>query len=170
MDIVQSERLTFRRIDEADFDALKSMLGDPRVMYAWEHTFSDEQIYEWIARQKESYRRDGVGYFAAVRKSDGAVAGQIGLHRFDYGGEAAYEVCYMLQYPYFHRGYALEGANAMAAYAFSEMGLPAVYAQIKTNNTASVRVAERAGFVYQSVFIKHYNGKDMPHYLYRRER
>lgn len=168
MEITQSERLAYRQISMADFDELKIMLADPRVMYAWEHTFSDEQIAEWIRKQEACCRRDGVGYFAAVRRSDGEMVGQIGLHKFDYDGADAYEVCYMLKYQYFHQGYALEGANAMVNYAFNKLGLPVVYAQVKTDNAASVKVAERAGFVYQSVFVKHYNGKNMPHYLYRK--
>ena len=72
----------------------------------------------------------------------------------------------MLKYCCFHRGYAGEGVRAMLDYAFRQMGLARIYAQIKTNNAASVRVAERAGFVRQGEFVKRYRGKDMPHYLY----
>ena len=166
MCITQSERLLYRKLEENDFDELKIMLADPKVMYAWEHVFSDKQIREWIKKQREYYRQDGIGYLAAVDKSSGEMVGQIGLHRFSYNNETAYEVCYMLKYQYFHQGYASEGVRAMMDYAFVKLGIPAVYAQIKTNNAASIRVAERAGFIKQSVFSKHYNGKDMPHYLY----
>lgn len=166
MNITESERLLYRKIDTSDFEELKMMLSDARVMYAWEHTFSDEQIYEWINKQKECYKQDGVGYFVAINKDTGELVGQIGLHSFPHNGETAYEVCYMLKHKYFHHGYALEGARAMINYAFSELGLQVVYAQIKTNNNASMKVAEKAGFKRESVFIKHYNGKDMPHYLF----
>ena len=169
MEITRSERLTYRTIGPADFDDLKQMLADPRVMYAWEHTFSDGEILEWIGRQEECCRRDGVGYFAAVDRSSGELVGQIGLHRASYPDEAAVEVCYMLKYRRFHRGYAGEGVRAMLDYAFARMGLDRVYAQIKTDNDASVKVAERAGFVRQGEFIKRYRGKDMPHYLYVKE-
>ncbi|MDE7245388.1 MAG: GNAT family N-acetyltransferase [Oscillospiraceae bacterium] len=169
MYVTESNRLVYRRLETGDFDDLKMMLADPQVMYAWEHTFSDEQIYDWIKKQKECYRLDGVGYFAAVDRSSQNTAGQIGLHRFSLNDETAYEVCYMLKRQYFHRGYAAEGVGAMLAYASSRLELSAVYAQIKTNNIPSVKVAERAGFIKQSVFTKHYNGRDMPHYLYKKE-
>ena len=58
----------------------------------------------------------------------------------------------------------------MVNYAFTWKNLQEVYAQIKTTNAASVRVAERAGFVRGPIFPKHYNGKDMPHYLYVKQR
>ena len=169
MYVTESERLLYRWMEPGDFEDLKRMLADPRVMYAWEHTFSDGQIEDWIKKQEEAYRLDGAGYFAAVSKAGQTVIGQIGLHRFSLQNETAYEVCYMLKHSYFHQGYAQEGVRAMLAYASSVLGLSAVYAQIKTSNAASMQVAERTGFLRQSVFIKRYHGKDMPHYLYKKE-
>lgn len=160
----------FRKITSADFEELKSMLADSKVMYAWEHTFSDEQIYEWIVKQEEYYKQDGVGYFAAINRFNHELVGQIGLHRFIYNSKIEYEVCYMLKHQYFHQGYVLEGVNAMVNYAFFELNLPSIYAQIKTDNNASLDVARKAGFVKLKEFKKYYNGKDMMHYLYIKEK
>ena len=165
---MESARLRYRELTEEDFGELKTMLADRRGMYAWEHTFTDGEIWQWIQAQREAYRSTGVGYFAAV--AGRRLVGQIGLHRFSYQGGEAYEVCYMLKHGCLHQGYALEGAIAMADYAFRELGAPAAYAQVKTTNAASVRVAERAGFTRGPVFLKRYRGKDMPHYLYVKER
>lgn len=60
--ILQSERLLFRKITYADFDELSKMLTNPKVMYAWEHTFSQKQINDWIDKQLEYYHHDEVGY------------------------------------------------------------------------------------------------------------
>lgn len=166
MFITESERLFYRKITQNDFNELKVMLTDPKVMYAWEHTFSDEQIKDWIERQKEYYRQDGVGYFAAIDRFSNEMVGQIGLHRFLYNDRAEYEVCYMLKHQYFHQGYAIEGLNAMVNYAFSQLKVCHVYVQIKTDNGPSIRVAEKSGFVKVGEINKYYNGKNMPHYLY----
>lgn len=170
MCIAESERLVYRRITKADFDELKIMLTDPKVMYAWEHTFSDAQIWEWIELQERYYRQDGVGYFAAVDRSGKEVVGQMGLHRFLYKNNVEFEVGYMLKYQYFKQGYAVEGVNAMVHHAFSKRNLSAVYARIRSDNEASLRVAEKAGFVKIGEINKYYNGKDMPHSLYRRKK
>jgi RimJ/RimL family protein N-acetyltransferase len=168
--IVQSDRLFFRRITGGDVDDLSGMLTDPGVMYAWEHTFSERQINEWIERQLDYYRYDSIGYFAAIAKADGAFVGQMGLHWSDVKGTRILEVCYMLKSEYWHKGFALEGSKALIAYAFNEMNVEKVYACIRPNNLASLKVAENAGMKCESAFIKHYNGKRMKHLLYSKVR
>ncbi|SDG58887.1 Acetyltransferase (GNAT) domain-containing protein [Desulfosporosinus hippei DSM 8344] len=90
----------------------------------------------------------------------------MGLHRCEFNQQSIFEVCYMLKHRYWHFGYALEGVRALTNYAFREISLPEVYAQIKTNNAPSIAVAESAGFEKKTTFIKHYNGKNMEHFLY----
>ncbi|SCM82848.1 Acetyltransferase, ribosomal protein N-acetylase (modular protein) [uncultured Sporomusa sp.] len=163
---LESERLRFRKITAEDFDLLKELLGNPAVMYAWEHTFSDEQVRDWIQKQLTYYVQDGVGYFAVHEKSTGAFVGQMGLHRFVLDNLKGFEVCYMLAPHHWKKGYAIEGVRRLEAYACEELRLRTLYAQVKTNNQASVVVAEKAGFVKQLKFTKYYNGKAMEHFLY----
>ncbi len=164
--VLESERLWFRKITTEDVTLLKALLGDRSVMYAWEHTFSDEQVYHWIQKQLDYYTQDGVGYFAAHEKSTSAFVGQMGLHRFKLGALDGFEVCYMLSPQNWKKGYAAEGVHCFCLYAQEKLGIDTLYAQIKTSNQPSVSVAEKTGFVRQSTFIKHYNGKDMEHFLY----
>lgn len=168
--ILQSDRLLFRKITCADFIDLSRMLTNPTVMYAWEHTFSERQINDWIESQLEYYRCDGVGYFAAITKESGDFVGQIGLHWSDMKGARILEVCYMLKSEYWHKGFALEGSKALITYAFREMNVDKVYACIRSNNVASLKVAENAEMKYENSFIKHYNGKVMEHLLYSKAR
>lgn len=37
--VIETERLLLREMAEADFEAARKILGDARVMYAWEHGF-----------------------------------------------------------------------------------------------------------------------------------
>ena len=41
--VIETERLVLRELTEADFEAAREILGDARVMYAWEHGFSDAE-------------------------------------------------------------------------------------------------------------------------------
>ena len=41
--ILETERLVLREMEETDYEALCRMLQDPEVMYAYEHAFSDEE-------------------------------------------------------------------------------------------------------------------------------
>lgn len=49
------------------------------------------------------------------------------------------------------RGYGQDAVNALAAYAFGELGLKCIYSNILENNTASRRLFETCGFKQQGV-------------------
>jgi len=168
--MLESERLIFRKITESDFDELAVMLRDPEVMSAWEHTFSDEEIHGWIEKQILRYRDQIVGYFAAIRKGTGELIGQMGLMWNDFNEMKALEVGYMLKLGYWGQGYAAEGATALVQYAFTVIGVNKVFASIRPENQRSIRVAERIGMIPEGSFIKQYNGKDMKHIIYTKER
>ena len=168
--VLKSERLILRKITPDDFDDLAVMLRDSDVMTAWEHTFSDEQIRQWIDNQTARYQKEIVGYFAAIRKDTGEFTGQMGLLWNDFGELRVMEIGYMLKRQYWGMGYATEGAAALAQYAFTEIGLNKIYASIRPENQSSIRVAERIGMNVEGSFIKQYNGKDMEHLIYSKER
>ena len=168
--MLESERLIFRKITANDFDSLAVMFRDPEVMAAWEHTFSDEQIQKWIENQISRYQKEGVGYFAAIRKGTGELIGQMGLLWNDFDGLRVLEIGYMLKRQYWGGAYATEGAEALAKYAFTTLGLNKVYTSIRPENRPSIRVAERIGMKAEGSYFKQYNGKEMEHIIYAKER
>ena len=168
--MLESERLLFRKITAYDFDDLAVMLRDPDVMAAWEHTFTDEQIQKWICDQTSRYKKEIVGYFAAICKETGEFVGQMGLMWNDIDELRVMEIGYMLKRQYWGMGYATEGAAALAQFAFTMLGIKKVYASIRPENHLSIRVAERIGMKAEGSFIKLYNGKEMVHIIYLKER
>lgn len=62
MIILETQRLILREIMAADFDAWSAVLGDPEVMYAYEHGFnslSDTRVEEAAVRRRAwSTRRE----------------------------------------------------------------------------------------------------------------
>ena len=55
--ILETERLILRRMDEGDLVDLAQMLQNPRVMYAYEHSFTDADVRAWLLRQRARYAR-----------------------------------------------------------------------------------------------------------------
>ena len=58
--ISETERLVIKEVTYEDFDNLSVMLKDLEVMYAWEHSFSDEEVKEWIDNNIKSYSNHGL--------------------------------------------------------------------------------------------------------------
>ena len=146
------------------------MLQNPTVMTAGEHTFSSEQVQKWIDDQMARYQKEIVGYFAAIRKDTGEVAGQMGLLWNDFDELRVLEIGYMLNRQYWGMGYATEGATALVQYAFTTIGLNKVYAAICPENQLAIRVAERIGMNAEGSFIRHCNGKDVENIIYSKKR
>ena len=161
-----TERLRMRQLTQDDFADLCEMLYDSDVMCAWEHTFTETQVQEWIDRQFERYERTGVGVWAAIEKETNAMVGQFGLVWAEIEGEVVLELVYMLKKNHWGKGFAVEGGKACLDYAFGEMGVDKVYAPIRPENQSSRKVAEKLGFEVIGEYIKHYNGKEMPHLIY----
>ena len=164
---LQTDRLTLRAIEPRDSDAIAAIIGDPEVMYAWDHGFGAEEIRDWLERNRLRAEREGYGYRAVIETSSGNLIGVCGLLEEMADGERYLGVGYIFAKRYWGRGYATESARAIVDYAFKTLGAAAVTAQIRPENTPSRRVAEKLGMTVEKVFVKHYRGKEMPHLLYK---
>ncbi len=165
-EILRTRRLLLREMTEGDIPDLEEMLLDPEVMYAYPHTFTKEDVENRLARQQQRYRQDGFGLWAVVLRSTGEMVGQAGLTWQDCEGQPVLEVGYLLKKRFWHQGYASEAARACRDYAFRVLGAEKVSSIIKTDNLASIRVAQRNGMAREKAFTAHYYNVPVPHYLY----
>ncbi len=168
--ILETERLGLRKIRIDDYNDLCAILQDIDVMYAWEHAFSDQEVSAWMEECILRYDRDGYSYWAVIEKETGQFVGVSGLLAEHADDEEFVGVGYIYNKLYWHRGYAIEGASACVAYAFAELQLDEVTAQIRPENLPSRRVAEKLGMTVKKEFVKIYKRKEMVHLLYSRTR
>ena len=159
----ETTRLILREMTDADYDALRAIMQDPQVMYAYEGPFTDEEVRAWLNRQLERYARFGFGLWAVVLKETGRVIGQCGLTMQPWKEESVLEIGYLLRRDAWHRGYATEAARACREYAFSVLGTREVCSIIRDTNLASQNVARRNGMTPRDTWVKHFRGVDMPH-------
>lgn len=164
--ILETPRLTLRRLEETDLDALAAILRDPEVMYAYEHGFSQEEVRQWLDRQLERYAEYGFGLWAVIEKASGELIGQCGVTMQDWDGREVPEIGYHLRRDKWHQGFAAEAAEACREYAFTVLGFQEVYSIIRENNLPSQRVALRNGMTVRGSFVKHYYGMDMLHLVF----
>lgn len=164
--ILETERLILRKMSQLDFPDLAEILQNPKVMYAYEHNFSDSDVQSWLERQIKRYAKYGFGLWALVLKDSGAMIGQAGLTMQPYKGSEVLEIGYLLKENFWHQGYAREAALGCKQYAFEQLNRDKVYSIIKADNYASMRVAESIGMRKEDEFITRYYNGDMLHFLY----
>lgn len=164
--IIQTERLYMREMDQDDFDDLCEILQDESVMYAYEHTFSDAEVQEWLDKQIIRYKKYGFGLWAIIERATGEFVGQAGLSMQDANGRQVLEIGYLLKKKYWHKGFATEAAIGCKNYAFNVLNQAEVYSIIRDNNISSQNVAIRNGMAVVGKLVKHYFNIDMPHIIF----
>lgn len=163
---LETERLILEEIKREDFDDIYRILSDIEVMYAWEKSFSKKEAVEWIEKNLERYERDGYSYLIAHKKSGGQCIGLIGPLVERVEGKEYPGIAYIVKKEYWRQGYAVEGAGICMTYFFDEAGAEEVVAQIKYDNEGSVGVAKKLGMTSRGQWVREYEGKSMPHYIF----
>ena len=168
--VFQTDRLILREMTGEDLRDLAEMLLDPEVMYAYEHAFSEREVWAWLERQQTRYRRDGFGLWALELRESGEMVGQAGLTWQPCEGETVLEIGYLLKRKHWHRGYAREAAAGCRDYAFTRLGAHRVHSIIKADNTPSIRVARAIGMEPEKEFLATYYSGPKRQILYGLDR
>lgn len=166
--VLETKRLVLRELTPDDFNSLCNILQDDETMYAYEGAFDDKMVCDWLNKQIARYEKYGFGLWAVILKSTGEFIGQCGVTVQDWKCKQVFEVGYLFQKEFWHKGYATESAIACKEYAFKKLGADMVCSIIRDNNIPSQNVAKRNGMTCSDdIMIKHYRGVDMPHLLFR---
>jgi RimJ/RimL family protein N-acetyltransferase len=164
--ILETNRLFLREFSENDYADLCEILQDKDVMYAYEHSFSKEEVVDWYNKQIERYNENGYGLWAVIHKETKEFLGQCGLTIQEISDEKYLEIGYLFKKKHWHNGYATEAALGCKKYAFETLKVERVYSIIRDNNIASQNVAKRIGMGKIDKIMKHYYNMDMLHYIY----
>lgn len=145
-----TERLSYRRLEPADAEALHVVWGDPEVMryLPAEPSGSLKETAERVERHASRYEQAGYGLCAVVEHESGRVVGVCGLFPVEWTGPDV-EVAYHFAREVWNRGYASEAAGAWVTTAFAERGLNRVVALAFPANRASTRVMEKIGMRFE---------------------
>ena len=168
--VVATERLIIRRFYQKDLDPLWKIMRKPEVMYAWESGFKKSEVRKWLNRIYTGYRKDGHSYFAVTLKETGKLIGQAGLMKLELNGETVVEIGYIFDDSFWGQGYAMEAARACVDLAFERLSIDKLYATIRPENAASVKVAEKLRMRKTGEVMKTYKDIEMPHDFYLLER
>lgn len=143
--VLESERLTLRRLLPGDADPMFRCMCDPAVrefmaIHPGKLLFPG-RLYRYF---EESYRFLRDLHFAVVRKGEGDWIGLCSLQHWDALGRKA-RLGYLISPAYRNMGYATEAAEQVLEFAFGTLELGCVEARLHPDNPASERVLRKCG-------------------------
>ena len=144
--MITTQRLILRLPEARDRAALHAMWADPEVM-AELGPVKDEAASDAVLAKHDQYRHEGLGFWTVERREDGAVIGFCGLKRGDPHNPIAGEVeaGWIIDRPYWRRGYALEAMEAGIAWAWANLDMDRIVAITAAINLKSQKLMERLG-------------------------
>jgi ribosomal-protein-alanine N-acetyltransferase len=145
MIVLETERLLFRPLTQADLDDLAALYADPDVMRYLGGPRSKEEVQRVLNEYIREFQIYGHSFFATILKEDQRFIGHCGLLHQEVEEQQEVELAYVLARPYWKQGLALEGAQALKDYGLQKLGLPQLISLIPPDNRASIHIAEKIG-------------------------
>ncbi len=149
---IQTDRLTLRAHTLLDFDALHAMWSESAV---YRHIIgrpsTREESWNRLLRYSGHWALLGYGYWVAEERATGAYLGEMGFADYqrdiDPPLDGRPEMGWALKTDVHGKGYATEALQAIAAWGDAHFAGKETSAIIAPENAASIRLAEKIGFV-----------------------
>jgi len=149
---IATARLTLRLVAAPDLTSLLEINADDTVTqylpYASWKGMVDAQ--EWFGRATARLAAREACQFVIVLRETAQVIGSCLLFHFDESSARA-EVGYVLGREHWGAGYMLEAMQALVDFAFDQVGLRRLEAEIDPRNAASARLLGRLGFTQEGL-------------------
>jgi ribosomal-protein-alanine N-acetyltransferase len=155
---LRTPRLLLRPLGREHLEAMLPLISAREVAATTlriPHPYTREDAEQYFKAMEAEIDKDKMLRLSIFVASSDEYCGSVGLH-IERDHERA-EMGYWIGVPYWGRGYASEAARAVVDYGFRELGLNRIYATVFEGNTASRRVAEKAGMRYEGRMRQHVN-------------
>jgi len=143
--------LLLRPSRDSDTHAIRAVYseGDIRSWMGWAGELPDEaEAQANIARAARAWEEGTWAVFLIVEAATDEVIGGVNLRFGDYD---IAEISYFLSAPNRGHGFATRAVRLVVQWAFDELGIERIELRVHPANTASCRVAERAGFIREGI-------------------
>lgn len=164
-EIARTDRWILREFTMDDMDGLVELYDQPGVSYRIENGQKVPGYIEplFSREEEEEYQRCYIenmyGYYAygmwivtenpnENEKDSPRIIGRAGLENRDYGNVVELEMGYVIDPGWQRRGIAYEVCSAIIEYAREHTGFERLNALTEADNTASIALLEKLGFVY----------------------
>jgi len=144
---LNASRVALRWLDEGDLEALFGIFSHPDVMRYWSSPplRDREAAGQLLAHIHDSFRRRTLFQWGVARLEDNLVIGTCTLFHLDPENKRG-EIGYALGREHWGQGYMSEALHTLLDYAFRDLDLHRLEADVDPRNTASIQSLESLGF------------------------
>ena len=150
---VKSKKVFLRYVTLDDFEEMRVLFEESRKFY--KGLIDTPDTIEKFKAYVERNESDANESFVICRREDGAIVGSINLSQvFRKAFQNAY-LGYSLGVKYTGKGYMTEAVNLMLRFAFKDLKLHRVEANVQPENLPSIAVLKRCGFTKEGFSRKY---------------
>ena len=145
--MLTASRVILRWLEDDDVPALFEIFSDRQVMRYWSSApWTDPaEGVEMVASVRRSFADGSLFQWGVARRSDSTLIGTCTLAQVDEKNRRA-EIGFALRADQWGQGYMSEATHTLLRFAFEELGLHRLEADVDPRNEASIRLLERLGF------------------------
>jgi RimJ/RimL family protein N-acetyltransferase len=149
--IVETERLLLRELNINDAQSFYELNLNPNVIkYTGNSAFEDLNEAKRFLENYSDYQKNGFGRWAVINKSTQGFLGWCGLKHDEMLDET--DIGFRFFEHFWNKGYATESAKACINYGFEKLDLETIIGRAMKENSASIKVLEKAGLQYKKDF------------------
>ena len=144
--LIYGDKIVLRAVEESDNAMLLSLINDPdteMMLGGSSWPVSEAEQLKWFEHQERS--KDALRCIVALQEDKKAI-GTVILSEIDQKNATGHIHIKMSKDGGRGKGYGIDAVNALVQYAFEELRLNCVYANILSYNEASIKLFERCGF------------------------
>ncbi|WDV45710.1 GNAT family N-acetyltransferase [Clostridiaceae bacterium M8S5] len=152
MNIITTDRLIVREFSLEDTEEVYKF-SQEESLKKWmpDQVYEDIQVAKkvlefLISKYTSNLENIDYPYVMGVELKDTKLIGHVGLSKIKEG----IEIGYAIGEDYQRKGYASEVVKAFAKWSKENLNLPVLYGVVKSDNIASCKTLEKAGFTYQN--------------------
>lgn len=164
----ETERLIVRRLTKHDKDYFFQLNGSAEVMRyirAPKNREESDAHLEMILADEAANPKPGAGRWLVEEKTTGVFVGSFAIIPIPSEPEKT-QLGYSFIPDHWGKGYATELAKAGLQFFLDNSSIPEIYGVTETENVASFKVLQKAGFIYHSTKIE--EGKELTIFIVRR--
>ena len=150
--IIETDRLLLREFILDDAEMFYQLNSNPNVIrFTGNAAFKSIEEAKSFLENYNDYKANGYGRWAVINKKSNEFIGWCGLKYGELENET--DIGFRFFEEEWNKGYATESSTACLKYGFEVLKLNRIIGRAMKENTASIKVLEKIGLVYETDYI-----------------